>query len=258
VSAAGGPVSYRELESGVAVIEIDRPEVHNALNREAQQRFAEYLAAANGNPSIGALVLAGAGGKALSAGWDINEMLSLSTEENVRLLLEREEWLWSWYSSPVPTVAAMGGIVYGVGALLSACADLRVGGPGTRFKVTGMTYGYANLTWLLPDLVGTSRAKQILLTGGVVEGVRAAEFGLLNEYVADEAIRDSAVALAARVAALPPAGVRNAKQLMRDGIGRDARARYEAECLLEQGGLADRSAGDIFTSFTDRKAGRAR
>ncbi|MDT7679742.1 MAG: hypothetical protein QOG57_52 [Pseudonocardiales bacterium] len=258
MSEPASPVSYRELESGVAMIEIDRPEVHNALNREVQQRFAEYLDEANENPAIGALVLAGAGGKALSAGWDINEMLALSTEENVRLLLEREEWLWRWYASPVPTVAAMRGIAYGVGALLSACADLRVGGPGTRFKVTGMTYGYANLTWLLPDLVGTSRAKQILLAGGVLEGARAAEFGLLNEYVADEAIRDTAVAAAARVAALPPAGVRNAKRLMREGIGRDARARYDAECLLERAGLADRSAADIFTRFTDRKADRAR
>jgi enoyl-CoA hydratase/carnithine racemase len=121
-----------------------------------------------------------------------------------------------------------------------------------------MTYGYANLTWLLPDLVGTSRAKQILLAGGVLEGARAAEFGLLNEYVADEAIRDTAVAAAARVAALPPAGVRNAKRLMREGIGRDARARYDAECLLERAGLADRSAADIFTRFTDRKADSAR
>ncbi|WP_037075966.1 enoyl-CoA hydratase/isomerase family protein [Pseudonocardia spinosispora] len=246
-------VAYRELDGGVGLIEIRRPEVHNALNRVAQQEFDECLAAANANASIGAVVLAGAGGKALSAGWDIEEMRSLSRDDNVALLLEREEWLWRWYTSPTPTVAAMQGLAYGVGALLAACADLRVGGPGTRFKVTGMTYGYANLTWVLPDLIGESQAKQVLLAGGAVDGTRADELGLLAELVADERVRDTAVALAARVAALPPGGVRAAKSLIRDGAGRDVRGRYDAENLLARQALSLRSADDVFAGFTERK-----
>jgi enoyl-CoA hydratase/carnithine racemase len=247
-------LSYRTAGKNVAIIEINRPDAHNAVNRNAQHQFDEFLARANADPEVGALVLAGAGGRALSAGWDIGEMLAMDNEANVALLFEREDWLWRWYTSEVPTVVAVRGIAYGVGALLSACADLRVGGPGTRFKVTGMSYGYANLSWLLPELVGTSRAKDILFTGGVVTGERAAEYGLLNRFVPDEEIRDAAIALAEEVAALPPAGVRNAKRLMREGIGRDARARYDAECRLEREGLASRSADDIFASFTARKA----
>jgi Enoyl-CoA hydratase/isomerase len=80
-------------------------------------------------------------------------------------MTEREEWLWRWYTCPLPTVAAVQGIAYGAGALLAACADLRVAGPGTRFKVTAMSYGYPGLSWLLADLIGASRAKDVLFTG---------------------------------------------------------------------------------------------
>lgn len=245
-------VGYRTTGTGVAVIEFRRPEAHNAVDRPMQYRFDELLAAATADPEVRCLVLAGAGGRALSAGWDIQEMLAMDTGANLALLAEREDWLWRWYAAELPTVAAMRGIAYGVGALLAGCADLRVGGPGTRFKVTGMTYGYANLSWLLPELVGASRAKEILFTGGELSGQRAADHGLLNRFVPDEQVLDAAIELAEQVAALPPGGVQDAKRLMREGIGRDARTRFDAECARERAGLADRSAGDIFTPFTTR------
>ena len=245
-------LDYRSTPTGVAIIEINRPQVHNAINRDIQYQFDELLAKATADAEVRALVLAGAGGRALSAGWDIQEMLSLDTEANLALLAEREDWLWRWYAAELPTVAAMRGIAFGVGALLSGCADLRVGGPGTRFKVTGMSYGYANLSWLLPELVGESRAKEILFTGAELSGQRAAEYGLLNRFVPDEDILNTAIALAEQVAALPPGGVLDAKRLIREGVGRPARARFDAECVRERAGLAARSAADIFTPFTER------
>lgn len=229
-----------QVAPGVAVIDIDRPQAHNALDRASQYHFDELLAAAVADPGVRCLVLAGTGGKALSAGWDIPEMQALPAEENAALMAEREEWLWRWYCCPLPTVAAVQGIAYGAGALLAACADLRVAGPGTRFKVTAMSYGYPGLSWLLADLIGASRAKDVLFTGTV---------------------RAAAVDLAARVAALPPGGVREAKRLMREGGGRDQRARYDAENAATRAALDGTSAADLFAGFKggsapDRSPGR--
>ncbi|KAA9162554.1 enoyl-CoA hydratase/isomerase family protein, partial [Amycolatopsis acidicola] len=196
----------------------------------------------------------GAGGRALSAGWDIHEMTSLGTEENLALTTEREEWLWRWYAHPLPTVAAVQGIAYGVGSYLAVCADLRVGGPATKLKVTGMSYGYAALTWALPDLIGTSRAKDMLFTGQAVDGARAAEIGLLNRYVGDDEVRSQAIALAAEVAALPGNAVRDAKRLMREAPGRPARIRYDTENVLSREGLRTQGAAELMRPFTERKS----
>jgi 2-(1,2-epoxy-1,2-dihydrophenyl)acetyl-CoA isomerase len=100
---------------GVAVIDIDRPEAHNALDRAGQRHFAELLAAAEADLDVRCLAVAGTGGRALSAGWDIAEMKALPAPE---LMAEREEWLWRWYTCRLPTVAAVQGIAYGAGALL--------------------------------------------------------------------------------------------------------------------------------------------
>jgi len=234
---------------GVAVIEIDRPQAHNALDRASQYHFDELLAGAVADSGVGCLVLAGAGGKALSAGWDIKEMRALPAEENTALTAEREEWLWRWYTCPLPTVAAVQGIAYGAGALLAACADLRVAGPGTRFKVTAMSYGYPGLSWLLADLIGASRAKDVLFAGAAVTGEEGKALGLFSRLVPDDEVRAAALDLAAVVAALPPGGVRAAKRLMREGGGRDQRARYDAENAATRAALGDTSAADLFQGF---------
>jgi 2-(1,2-epoxy-1,2-dihydrophenyl)acetyl-CoA isomerase len=243
-----------QAQPGVAVIEIDRPQAHNALDRASQYHFDELLAGAVADPDVRCLVLAGAGGKALSAGWDIPEMRALSAEANAGLLAEREEWLWRWYTCPLPTVAAVQGIAYGAGALLAACADLRVAGPGTRFKVTAMSYGYPGLSWLLADLIGASRAKDVLFTGDAVGGEEGAALGLFNRLVPDAEVRAAALHLAAGVAALPPGGVQEAKRLMREGGGRDQRASYDAENAATRAALGGTSAADLFTGFKDRQA----
>jgi enoyl-CoA hydratase/carnithine racemase len=237
---------YSVEAPGVAVIEICRPEVRNALDCVAQHEFDDLLAQSLADPAVRALVLAGAGGRALSAGWDINEMVSLDPQAHAALVAEREEWLWRWYSCELPTIVAMQGVTYGVGALLAACADLRVGGPGTRFKVTGMSFGYANLAWLLPQLIGAASASEVLLTGKELPGERAAEIGLLNRLVPDVDIRAAAVALAGEVAALPPTGVRDAKRLLRECIGLSARKRYDLENTRIRERLAGAAADEIF------------
>jgi 2-(1,2-epoxy-1,2-dihydrophenyl)acetyl-CoA isomerase len=246
----GSYVRYTaQAAPGVAVIDIDRPRAHNALDRASQYHFDELLADVIADPGVRCLVLAGTGEKALSAGWDIPEMQALSAEANTELMAEREEWLWRWYCCPLPTVAAVQGIAYGAGALLAACADLRVAGPGTRFKVTAMSYGYPGLSWLLADLIGASRAKDVLFTGAVVGGEEGAALGLFNRLVPDAEVRASAVDLAARVATLPPGGIREAKRLMREGGGRDQRARYDAENAATRAALGGTSAADLFAGF---------
>jgi 2-(1,2-epoxy-1,2-dihydrophenyl)acetyl-CoA isomerase len=237
---------------GVAVIDIDRPAARNALNRVDQYHFDDLLAAAVADPDVRCLVLAGTGGQALSAGWDIHEMRALSAEANAGLMLEREEWIWRWHTCPLPTVAAVQGVAYGAGALLAACADLRVAGPGARFKVTAMSYGYPALSWILAA-DDTAGEQHVLFTGRVVGGQEGTDLGLFNRLVPDAEVRAAALALAAQVAALPAGGVQDAKRLIREGGGREVRARYDAEIALTRGALAGQTAAKLFAGFGPEK-----
>ncbi|MGV0835092.1 enoyl-CoA hydratase/isomerase family protein [Mycolicibacterium thermoresistibile] len=245
-------VRYTVAAAGVAVIAINRPTAHNALNRDVQYEIQSILDTAENDPATRCLVVTGSGGKAFSAGWDIKELVALSPTDLSQLMAEREEWLWRWYSYPLPTIAAMGGLAYGAGAYLAACSDLRVGGPGTRFRITAPAYGATGLTWLLPEIVGAHRAKDILYTARVVEGQECRDVGLLTRYVpSDDAVLDAAVSLASEIAALPPRGVRDTKRLMRERTGTSVRQRYDAENRLIR--AMDTKMSDIFADFPARR-----
>ena len=247
------PVRYAVPTAGVGVIEINRPDAHNAINCEVQQGIASILDTVETDPSIRCLVLAGAGGRAFSAGWDITELVGFSDKELAKTQSEREEWLWRWYSFPIPTIVALRGLSHGVGSYLAVSADLRVGGPGTRFQVTASSYGGAGLTWLLPDVVGNHYAKDILFTARVIEGPECRDMGLLSRYVADDdEIVGTATALASQIAVLPPNGVQNAKRLLRERAGRSTREQYDEENRVTAAMGA--SASELFSGFLTRKS----
>lgn len=112
---------------GVLLLTINRPEQLNAVTIGIQRAIAVAVVAAATDPDVRAIVLAGAGGKALSAGYDIHELASMTEDEHTLVQVEREEMLWRWTASPVSTVVACTGITYGAGMLMATCADLRIG-----------------------------------------------------------------------------------------------------------------------------------
>lgn len=243
--------------TGVLALTINRPDSLNAVSVAVQRELDHQLSAAEGDPNIRAVVLAGAGDKALSAGYDIHELAAMSHDEHTLVQLQREEWLWHWANTPLPTVVACRGIVYGVGAILATCADLRVGGPSTTFKITATAYGGANLTWVLDALIGWSHAKDLLLTSRKVSAHEARDMGLLNRNVNDDEVFSTSVALAADIAALPPDGVREAKRLIQTGMGRDLRSRFDAENTAMMTTIRPGEMTDVFAGFLGAREPRA-
>jgi enoyl-CoA hydratase/carnithine racemase len=243
------PILVERPARGVALITLNRPDVHNALDTSMQRLLDEHLTALEADPGIRCIVFTGAGDAAFSAGYDIHELARLTPEEVTLALLQREEWTWHLASLRMPTIAALNGITHGAGALIACSLDLRIGCERTTFRFTAGAYGGANATWNLPLLVGLAQAKELLYTSRRLGAQDAHRIGLVNRNVPGERLREEALRLAEEIAANPPAGVAEIKRLLHSGPGRALQDRYEAENVVMRTTLRPQPMPEVFAEF---------
>jgi enoyl-CoA hydratase/carnithine racemase len=243
---------------GVVRLTFNRPEAHNAFDTPTFMHFAEELKRAAADAAVRAIVIGARGGRAFSAGFDIREMAAHDGEAMRAAFVRRDPVFAQVSSHRCPVIAAIDGICYGAGALLALAADLRLATPSFRLKVTAVGYGGANATWSLPPLIGPARAKEILMTGRVVEADEALAIGIVNRIVPACDLDAEALALASTIAAHPPEGIERIKQLVDAGRGRSPRDgwRAEHEWMLASFGSAQRGGGAVFDTFLSRRPPR--
>lgn len=214
---------------GVLRLTFNRPDVLNAFDTATFAAFDAELARAAANPDVRAILIAARGGKAFSAGFDIHEMAGFDASAMRAAFETRDPVFGRIAAHRLPVIAAIDGICYGAGALLALACDIRLATPAFRLKVTAVGYGGANATWSLPRLVGPARAKEILMTGRVVEAEEARSIGLVNDIVAAKELEARAIATAAMIAAHPPHGVAGIKSLVDASLGVTPLAGWQAE-----------------------------
>jgi 2-(1,2-epoxy-1,2-dihydrophenyl)acetyl-CoA isomerase len=163
----------------------------------------------------------------------------------------RDRLFWQVANHAKPMLMALNGVTYGAGALMAAAADIRLGAPDMRFKVTASSYGAANATWSLPRLVGVAKAKEILFTGRVVPAEEALAIGLLNQLVTDRPVVEAAIAMAATIAANPAEGVQGVKALVNGSLGHTLQQAYDAEFdwMVHHMAPSGRGGADLFGGF---------
>ncbi|WP_051471217.1 enoyl-CoA hydratase/isomerase family protein [Patulibacter minatonensis] len=236
------------LDDGVVLLTLNRPDSLNAITMAMQSDLDEAIGELETEDDVRAVVITGAGERAFSAGYDLHEMADWSADELLLCLIKRERWLWHLVETRLPIVAALNGLSFGAGAIISAGVDLRVGCPETKVRFTAASYGGANATWCLPPLVGSGRAAELLLTARVLEAVEAEQIGFLNALVAQKDVVSCAVRMASAVAANPPEGTQAIKRLMREHRGRDTQDRFEAENLVMRTDLRPRPISEVYES----------
>jgi len=216
-----------ERQGPVAVLTLNRPEQMNPLGQDGDgAAIAAACAEIEGDSAIRAAVLTGAG-RAFSAGGDVKAMKARSgafsgTPNDVREGYRRNihQIVKALYNLEVPLVAGVNGAAIGLGCDVACMADVRIASETAKFGVTFLKLGLIpgdGGAWLLPRIIGSARAAELLFTGEVIDAARAAEWGLVSRVVADEALMEAAMDLAGRIAAQPPQALRLAKTLMRHG-----------------------------------------
>ena len=137
---------------------------------------------------------------------------------------------------------------------MAMASDIRIASPAFRLKVTAVGYGDANATWSLPTIVGAARAKEILMTGRVVDADESLAIGLISRIVSPESIGADALDLARDIATHPPVGVQGGKQLVNGAADRTVAQGWQAEhdWMLAHTDFSSKGGG-LFTAFCEKR-----
>ncbi len=205
-----------DVADHVATITINRPERYNSLNYEAYELLTHRFEEANADDGVRAIIFTG-NGRGFCTGDDVIELLGAGAAELSRRIATGELELPSapMKRSDKPIIAAVNGAAVGYGMELSLLADIRIAGESARFSemfVKRAIVAGPDSFELLPQLVGTAAAAEILLTGDLIDARRAHEIGLVTQVVPDADLPAAARALAARMTVNAPLAVRAAKR----------------------------------------------
>ena len=215
------PIDYAKPTPAVAQITLNRPEALNAINLAMRDELWDYIHAAQLDPDVRALIFAGAGPRAFSAGADISEFGAAPSLHDAREARRRRD-LWALLEDlPIPTIAALHGFCFGAGIELPLYCDLRLAAPDTQIALPEVTLGYipsAGGTQLMPRICAPAAAPGLILGGEPIDAERALAWGILHRIVPRDALDAAALAAAQRLAAADPARIAAVKQGIRRGL----------------------------------------
>ena len=195
-----------ETRNAVAILTLNRPEKLNALNYALVDRIKQRLDEIEGDPSVRAVILTGAGERAFSAGADITEFsqtMRESPDAAVVAFVRRGQSMTARIESfSKPVIVAVNGIAFGGGCEITEAAHLAIASERASFAKPEINIGIPPTfggTQRLPRLVGRKRALELLLTGDTFSARHALEIGLVNRIVAHEDLLPAALELAGRI-----------------------------------------------------------
>jgi enoyl-CoA hydratase/carnithine racemase len=221
------PEVLYEVADGIATITLNRPERMNAISGPMLAKLSQDLLKANADPKVRVIVLTGAG-RAFCVGLDLVDATqgsgigSASQAQAVSVNLDlRNTPPTILFNLDKPTICALNGAAAGYGLDTALGCDIRIMGESSKLAAAFVKRGVvpeSGGTWLLPRLVGWSKAAELIFTGRTLSAADSLALGLASEVVPDADLMTRARAVAAEIAANAPLAVQSAKRLMRMGM----------------------------------------
>ncbi len=245
-----------QRRGAVLVLTLNRPDRLNAWTDELEAHYFERLDAAEADPEVRAIVLTGAG-RGFCAGADFDVLEEATGGERGASIVNRTRPRNLPLTLRKPLIAAINGPAAGLGLVEALYCDVRFCVPGakltTAFSRRGLVAEYG-LAWLLPRLVGTSRALDLLMSARVVLGDEAHAIGLVDRLAEPEDVLEQAVAYAADLAAnCSPTSMAIVKRQIFDGLDQSFAESYaDSERLIAES--FDRpDAGEGVNSYLEKR-----
>lgn len=226
-------VSY---DSGLLIIELINSRSLNIIGSDA---ITELTNAFHGvTEDVRVVVFRGEGEQAFIGGADINEMVGLDQSSGEVFIRGLAGLCESIRECPAPVIARLAGYCLGGGLEVATCCDLRIAETGARFGMPEVAIGIPSVIHaaLMPALIGAARAAWLLITGETIDAATAADWGLVHEVTAPEALDARIDALAAKLRGYGPNAIRQQKRLLNKWF--DMSVHDAVEDSVEQFGLA--------------------
>lgn len=226
-----------QIESGVARITLNRPDVLNSFDRTMAAALQSALAATAADDDIRAVLLTGAG-RAFCAGQDLAEVVPPEDAGDLSEIVDRSynPIIRALTGLEKPIVCAVNGVAAGAGANVAFACDLVL---ASRKAVFIQSFCHIGLipdsggTYFLPRLVGLAKAKQLALLGEKLSADEAASIGLIYKVCDPETLADESWALAARLATRPTRGLGLTKRLLHASLDSDLEQQLAMESTLQ-------------------------
>ena len=231
------------LEDRVAIITLNRPKKKNALSDHLTPALRQTLLDLETKREVGCILITGSG-DAFCAGGDIGGMGGNASkdeevserptaEERVRALIHKQETLTLRLADHAkPTIAALPGVAAGAGLCIALACDIRVACRSafvtTAYRNIGFSGDYGG-SWLLTQLVGPSKAKELFFTGRRVQSDEALALGIFNNVFEDASFENEALAMAKQIASGPPIAIAFMKEHINRAVTGDLRSNLAME-----------------------------
>ena len=226
-----------ERQGDVAVVKLNRPRQANALSRELVAELREEFNLMEWDDSVSVIVLTGCGEKAFCAGIDLKERAALPKEEN---LLDRKKNIFPFLKKmgeyPKPIIGLINGPAIGGGAELALICDIRVASPNAQFGQGEIRWGMIPSCGAIQRLrliAGMGVAKELILTGRIVEAKEALRLGIYNRVVEKEELMNEGLNLASEISKLSPVAVQQAKKALDIGADTYSSMAFDFEASTE-------------------------
>jgi enoyl-CoA hydratase len=225
-----------EVDEKIATITLNRPERLNAMSGAFKEEIKSAIAEATADGEVRVIVLTGAG-RAFSAGNDMQanyEKSPKSMEEwRIRLMSEMQFCLTFW-DCPKPIIAAVNGYCLAAASEMAMACDITIAGESAVFGEPEGRQGSGPPMLLAPWIMGPKRAKEMLLTGNMVNAKMAEKYGMVNHVVPDEKLMKYTYRMARKIAATEPYAIKITKYTLArayDIMGFKMSLQYNADLM---------------------------
>lgn len=209
------PHLFMDEQNGIATITINRPWVRNAFTVQMWQMLHQYVDQIRATPEIRVVVIQGAGDEAFTSGSDISEFASMRIEEVDANFQVMEDAITAVEQLPIPTIACLNGFALGGGLELALACDVRVASERATMGMPIARLGIMlspKFAKRIVDLIGPSRAKDLLYTGRFIGANEALNMGLVNYFVLSHELKRTTMEMARRIADFSGSSIRAAKR----------------------------------------------
>jgi enoyl-CoA hydratase/carnithine racemase len=258
------PTSFKfEVKEQVGVITLNRPDTLNSLTFAVYRELTDLFGALEREKSVRSIVITGEG-RGFCSGGDqhdiIKELFSRDMPGLVEFTRMTCDLIKNIRAVRKPVVAALNGVAAGAGAVIALASDLRIASEKAKiaflFTKVGLAGADMGAAYLLPKVVGLSRATELLYFGDAIDAVTAEKYGLFNKVVAPEKLMEEAMAWATRLANGPTFALGMTKELLNGELSMDLWNALENEARAQAVCMQTQDFREAYDAFSNKRPAR--